>query len=189
MPNIPYLLFPPKKQFSLILDLDETLINFKLLNQSKGVGKLTLRPGLINFLEIIKEFYEIIIFTSGTKEYADTILNAIDKKGNNKYFDARLYRDHNIEIGQKYYKDLTKIGRDLSRTIIVDNFNYCFKLQKENGILISSFYGENKEDKALIELQKILIKIYNEKCDVRKSIIKYKEAIFRKISYFNKNQI
>lgn len=189
MPNIPYLLFPPKKQFTLILDLDETLINFKLLNPSKGVGKLTLRPGLINFLEIIKEFYEIIIFTSGTKEYADTILNAIDKKGNNKYFDARLYRDHNIEIGQKYYKDLTKIGRDLSRTIIVDNFNYCFKLQKENGILISSFYGENKEDKALIELQKILIKIYNEKCDVRKSIIKYKEEIFRKISYFNKNQI
>ena len=81
---------------------------------------------------------------------------------------------------------MSKIGRDLSRIIIVDNFNYCYKLQKENGILISSYYGENKEDKALIELQKILIKIFNEKCDVRKSILKYKEEIFRKVSSFNK---
>ena len=185
-PKAPYLKFPTKKQFTLILDLDETLINFKLINAHKGIGKLKLRPGLINFLEIIKEFYEIIIFTSSTKEYADAILNSIEKKGNNKYFDGRLYRNHNIEIGQKFYKDLSKIGRDLSRIIIVDNFNYCFKLQKENGILISSYYGENKEDKALIELQKILIKIFNEKCDVRKAILKYKEEIFRKVSSFNK---
>ena len=185
-PKAPYLRFPIKKQFTLILDLDETLIHFKLINPNKRIGNIKLRPGLINFLEIIKEFYEIIIFTSGTKEYADAILNSIEKKGNNKYFDGRLYRNHNIEIGQKYYKDLSKIGRDLSKTIIVDNFNYCFKLQRENGILISSYYGDNKEDKALIELQKILIKIYNEKCDVRQSIIKYKEEIFRKVSSFNK---
>ena len=108
------------------------------------------------------------------------------KKGDNKYFDGRLYREHNIQIGQKFYKDLSKIGRALSRTIIVDNFNHSFKFQKDNGILISSFYGDSLDDKALIELQKILIKIYNEKNDVRKSIIKYKEEIFRKISCLNK---
>ena len=182
-PKVPYLKFSSKKEYTLILDLDETLINFKFIDISKRIGKIQLRPGLINFLEIIKEFYEIIIFTSGIKEYADIILNTIEKKGNNKYFDGRLYREHNVQIGQKYYKDLSKIGRDLSRTIIVDNYNHTFKFQKENGILINSFYGENLQDKALIELQKILIKIYNEKTDVRKSIVKFREEIFRKISY------
>ena len=182
-PKVPYLKFSSKKEYTLILDLDETLINFKFIDISKRIGKIQLRPGLINFLEIIKEFYEIIIFTSGTKEYADIILNKIEKKGNNKYFDGRLYREHNVQIGQKFYKDLSKIGRDLSRTIIVDNYNHTFKFQKENGILINSFYGENLQDKALIELQKILIKIYNEKTDVRKSIVKFREEIFRKISY------
>ena len=186
IPKIPFLKFPSKKEYTLILDLDETLIYFKLLNPNKRLGKILLRPGLINFLEIIKEFYEIIIFTSGTKEYADIILNIIEKKGDNKYFDGRLYREHNVQIGQKFYKDLSKIGRALSRTIIVDNFNHSFKFQKDNGILISSFYGDSLDDKALIELQKILIKIYNEKNDVRKSIIKYKEEIFRKISCLNK---
>ena len=168
IPKIPFLKFPSK------------------LNPNKRLGRILLRPGLINFLEIIKEFYEIIIFTSGTKEYADIILNIIEKKGDNKYFDGRLYREHNVQIGQKFYKDLSKIGRALSRTIIVDNFNHSFKFQKDNGILISSFYGDSLDDKALIELQKILIKIYNEKNDVRKSIIKYKEEIFRKISCLNK---
>ena len=161
-------------------------MHFDVIDINKRLGKIQLRPGLINFLEIIKEFYEIIIFSSSTKEYVDTILNVIEKKGNNKYFVGKLYREHNIQIGQKYYKDLSKIGRDLSRTIIVDNLNNNYKFQKQNGILISSFYGENKEDKALIELQKILIKIYNEKCDVRKSINKYKEEIFKKVSFLSK---
>ena len=185
-PKIPFLKFSPKKEYTLILDLDETLIYFKILNPNKRFGRVKFRPGLINFLEIIKEFYEIIIFTSGTKEYADIILNAIEKKGNNKYFDGRLYREHNVQIGQKFYKDLSKIGRCLSRSIIVDNFNLSFRFQRDNGILISSFYGDNGDDKALIELQKILIKIYNEKGDVRKSIIKYKEEIFRRVSCLNK---
>ena len=183
IPKIPYLNFASKKEYTLILDLDETMIHFKFIDINQGLGKIHLRPGLENFLEVIKEFYEIIVFTSATKEYADIILDTIELKGNNKYFSGRLYREHNIQIGQKFYKDLSKVGRDLSRTIIVDNFNQCFKFQKENGILISSFYGDNIEDKALVELQKILIKIYNEKNDVRKSINKYQEDIFRKVSY------
>ena len=185
-PKIPYLKFPPKKEYTLVLDLDGTLIYFNFININKNLGKVRLRPGLLNFLEIIKEFYEIIVFTSSTKDYADIILNAIENKGNSKFFDGRLYREHNLQLEQKFYKDLSRIGRNLTKTLIVDNFNHTFKFQKENGILISSFYGENKEDKALIELQKILIKIYNEKGDVRKSIIKYREEIFRKVSYSNK---
>ena len=177
------LIYLGKKVISLLLLM---VLNLKWIDINQRIGKIILRPGLENFLEVIKEFYEIIVFTSATKEYADIILNIIELKGNNKYFDGRLYREHNIQIGQKFYKDLTKLGRDLSRTIIVDNFNQSFKFQKDNGILISSFYGENIDDKSLIELQKILIKIYNEKCDVRNSINKYKEDIFRKISNYNK---
>ena len=71
----------------------------------------------------------------------------------------------------------------------MDNLSQCFKLNKENGILISSFFGEDENDKALIELQKILIKIYYDNDDVRKSLIKYKDFIFNNISqnYNNDN--
>ena len=161
------------------------MICFKCPKELKNVGNIHIRPGLELFLEIIKEFYEIIIFTVGTKEYANVILDLIEKKNNTKYFDGRLYRVHATKIGNKFIKDLSKIGRDLSKTLIVDNNPHSFKLQHENGILINSYFGEKNNDKALIELQKILIKIYKDKLDVRESISKYKEEILQKISFPN----
>ena len=186
----PYLKFPPTKKYTLVLDLDETMISFQFIYPERGIGKMHLRPGLENFLEIIKEYYEIIVFTSGTREYADMILDVIEHKKKKKIFSGRLYREHTTCIGNKYIKDLSKIGRDLSKAIIVDNLPQSFKFQHENGILISSFYGDDKEDedRALIELQKILIKIYEENNDVRKSIAKFKEEIIRKVSCLDLNQ-
>ena len=181
--KVPYLKFPCKKEYTLILDLDETLICFKSSKNDENIGNIHIRPGLEIFLEIIKEFYEIVIFTIGTREYANIILDLIEKKNNTKYFDGRLYREHATKIGNKYIKDLSKIGRDISKTLIVDNNPHSFKFQHENGILISSYFGEKNNDKALVELQKLLIKIYKEKGDVRESIEKHKEEIIQKISF------
>ena len=164
------------------MDLDETMVNFKFINSQKGTGKLFIRPYLEIFLEVIKDYYEIISFTSATRDYADIVLDIIEKNKIKKYFDYRLYREHTTQYGKKYIKDLSKLGRDLSKIIIVDNLSQCFKLHGENGILISSFYGEDENDKVLIELQKILIKIFYEKGDVRESINKYKDEIFNKVS-------
>ena len=181
----PYLDFPPLKEYTLVLDLDETMISFQFTHPHQGIGQMHLRPGLENFLDVIKEYYEIIVFTSGTRDYADMVLDVIEHKKQKKFFSGRLYREHTTRIGKKYIKDLSKLGRDLSRTLIVDNLPQSFKFQHENGILISSFYADEndkKDDRALIELQKILIKIYEDKKDVRLSILKYKEEIIRNVS-------
>jgi CTD small phosphatase-like protein 2 len=45
-------------------------------------------------------------------------LDQIDKE---KYISYRLYRQHALPHGPIFVKDLSRIGRDLSRTIIVDN--------------------------------------------------------------------
>ena len=184
--NSPYLNFPPTKEYTLVLDLDETMISFKFTEFNQGLGKLHLRPGLEEFLEEIKKYYEIIVFTSGTKDYAEAILNIIEHKNKSKYFDGLLYREHTTLIGKKYIKDLSKLGRDLSKTIIVDNLPQSFKFQRENGILINSFYGDNMNDRALYELKRILINIYREKKDVRNSINKYKEDIITNVTCIDK---
>ena len=180
--KIPFLDFKPRKEYTLVLDLDETLISFNFIEMGIGLGKMHIRPGLEEFLSVIRDYYEIIVFTSGTKEYADTILDIIEQKKNIKYFSGRLYREHTIQIGQKYIKDLSKLGRDLSKTLIVDNIPHSFKLQRENGILIKSFFADDKNDKVLFELQRILINIFYDKIDVRKSIIKYREDILKNVS-------
>ncbi len=59
------------------------------------------RPYALEFIEELSEFYEIIIFTSGTINYADRIINEIDRRNIIKY---RLYRNHCTPISKSYYK-------------------------------------------------------------------------------------
>ena len=178
--KVPFLPFPQNnKKFTLVLDLDETLISFKICpEQNKGL--LRLRPGLIEFLEEMKKNYELIIFTSATNEYADPLLAAIEK--DKKFFDHKLYRQHTLIYNNEIVKDISKIGRPLDKTIIVDNLVQNFRLQKENGIMIKAFWGEDAYDNALFELKEILNKIANEFNDVRKGIKKYKDDILSKVS-------
>ena len=179
--KVPFLPFPQdvKKKFTLVLDLDETLISFKTCpEQNKGL--LRLRPGLFEFLDEMKKNYELIIFTSATNEYADPLLAAIEK--DKKIFDYKLYRQHTLIYNNEIVKDISKIGRPLNKIIIVDNLVQNFRLQKENGIMIKAFWGEDAYDNALFELKVILNKIANEFDDVRLGIKKYKDDILSKVS-------
>ena len=57
-----------------------------------------------------------------------------------------------------------------------------FRNHKENSIYIKSFFGDEKDDKALVDLIYILVNIAKSGRDVRKELIKYKEEIMNKIS-------
>lgn len=183
MPNltVPYLQnrIDSKKAFTLVLDLDETLISFRMEGAKKGI--LRVRPGLHTFLSSLQPLYELIIFTAGTQEYADPILDAIEK--GKKYFDKRLYRQHAVIMENFFVKDLSKLGRDLSKVIIIDNMPHNFRLQRENGIFIKNFYGEDKNDTALTDLIPILQAIAsNRNNDVRIELKRFENEIFTKIT-------
>jgi TFIIF-interacting CTD phosphatase-like protein len=50
-----------------------------------------------------------------------------------------------------FIKDLSNLGRDLDKTIIVDNITENFLLQPENGISIKSWF-DDPDDTALLDL-------------------------------------
>ena len=179
IPYLPLKTSKDKYQYTLVLDLDETLISFRINQTGKGILKM--RPGLFNFLKRVKNKYELVVFTAGTKEYADPIIDIIEQK--EKFFVKRLYRQHTIYRDNTFIKDLTKLGRDLSKIIIVDNMPQNFRLQKENGILINNYFGQDNGDNTLQLLGDILLKIaQSQGKDVRNEIKKYKEEIFTKIT-------
>jgi CTD small phosphatase-like protein 2 len=68
---------------------------------------------------------------------------------------ARLYRQHCSTLEETTVKDISKLGRNLAKCIIIDNLPENFSLQPENGIYIQSWYGES-EDRALFELAPLL---------------------------------
>ena len=176
----PYVRTKNNKEFSLVLDLDETLIYFNTKNNGEEEGVLKVRPGINEFLDEVGKYYELILFTTATQDYADVLIDAIEE--NQIYFDHRLYREHAIIIDNDFVKDLTRIGRPLDKIIIVDNMPQNFRLQKENGIIIKAFWGEDIYDTALLDLIPILVNVAKEGGDVRKSLVKYKDDIFKNVT-------
>ena len=57
-----------------------------------------------------------------------------------------------------------------------------FRLQKENGITIKSFWGKEVDDRALIDLLPILLNIAKNNMDVRIGISYYKNDILNKVT-------
>jgi len=153
------------KKKTLLLDLDETLIHadfderfdshhqkiFFMYQEEEISVDIFIRPGVHEFLKRCSEIFEIFIFTASKKEYADAVINFLDPE--KKIIKHRLYRDSCISINNKtYLKDLRIfVNRKQENLILVDNNFYSFSNQPKNGILINSFYNDEK-DQELINL-------------------------------------
>jgi hypothetical protein len=71
---------------------------------------------------------------------------------------------------------LSKLGRNLSRTLIIDNVADNFKLQIDNGIHIKNFEGD-ENDIEFFELSEDLKNIVRFDLDVRDAIPKIREKM------------
>ena len=176
-------------KYSLVLDLDETLICIKRdnnnnkikLNQSNNLMTLILRPGLLDFLHKMKKLYELILFSLGTNEYISPIIKNIEKK--EKFFEHILYREHvTYDDNGNFFKNLNLLNRDIKHILIVDDNAKNFKYHKSNGICIKPFYGDLNNDKNTLKiLGNILFKIrYDADVtgDIRISLDKEKNNLF-----------
>lgn len=98
-------------------DADFTFpVNFNLQEHTVYVR---CRPYLRDFMEAVARHFEIIIFTASQSIYAEQLLNVLDPK--RKVFRHRVFRESCVFVDGNYLKDLSVLGRDLSRVIIVDN--------------------------------------------------------------------
>lgn len=67
-------------------------------------------------------------------------------------------------------KDLSLLGRELSKTIIIDNISDNFIIQPDNGIFISTWY-DDMSDRFLDEITPLLSEIVEKQVpDVRKAL-------------------
>ena len=151
--------------YTLVLDLDETLVHYI---EEKDRHYVQVRPYAEYFISEMGKYFEIVIFTSAEEEYANIVLDEIDK---NKVISHKLYRRH-VEFNDGFcLKDLNKLGRDIKKVCIIDNDKNNFKLHEDNGIEIKEFLGE-QDDKELDLLGDLLMTIIESNLDDIRPIIK-----------------
>ncbi len=153
-----------------------TCQSFRISLPDGDLVNVNKRPNLDIFLKEITSRYETYIFTAAMEVYASPVLDVLDP--NNEMFRGRFYRDtcvYSPDLGV-YAKDLCEVLRqrkviinseemkeecyddenncDERRVVLVDNNPLSFLPNPSNGILVSSFYDDPKDDtlEAVMEL-------------------------------------
>ncbi len=162
-PLLPPLLYSDHGKKCLVLDLDETLVHssfhvpdaFDLIVPLSlpdgGIQNIyvTKRPGVDEFLACVGEVFEVVIFTASLARYADPVVDFLSE-GMRDYSQSavirhRLYRESCLYLQGLYVKDLGRLGRDLSQTLIVDNSPASFLLQPDHGVQIKSWFSDTSD--------------------------------------------
>ena len=160
---------------TLVLDLDETLVHSNLeqtlaeadfsfpvnFNNQQHSSTSPKAAYLMEFM-IRRQAFEVVVFTASQKVYAERLLNKIDP--NQVLIKHRLYRESCVLVEGNYMKDLSVLGRDLAKTIIVDNSPQAFGFQVDNGVPIESWF-DDQSDRQLLKLMPLLAAREGRTCD------------------------
>ncbi|XP_061549254.1 CTD small phosphatase-like protein isoform X3 [Phycodurus eques] len=160
----------------IVIDLDETLVHssFKPISNADFIVPVEIdgtvhqvyvlkRPHVDEFLQKMGELFECVLFTASLakytllllfclfascKWYADPVADLLDQWG---VFRARLFRESCVFHRGNYVKDLSRLGRELSNVIIVDNSPASYIFHPENAVPVQSWF-DDMNDTELLDL-------------------------------------
>ncbi|KAK8542267.1 hypothetical protein V6N13_137160 [Hibiscus sabdariffa] len=185
------------KKFTVVLDLDETLVCAyetsslppSLRNQATDAGlkwfelecvtsdKECEGKPKINYVTVF-ERPGLQDFLNQLSEFAELVLFTaglegyarplVDRIDVENRFSLRLYRPSTISTEyREHVKDLSCLSTDLCRTVIVDNNPFSFLLQPVNGIPCIPFSAGQPHDTQLLDVLLPLLKHLSQQKDVR----------------------
>lgn len=145
----------------IVIDLDETLVHssFKPVNNADFIVPVEIdgtihqvyvlkRPHVDEFLKRMGELFECVLFTASLAKYADPVADLLDQYGT---FSSRLFRESCVFHRGNYIKDLSKLGRELKKVIIVDNSPASYSFHPENAVPVASWF-DDYSDTELMDL-------------------------------------
>ncbi|XP_064155577.1 carboxy-terminal domain RNA polymerase II polypeptide A small phosphatase 2-like [Anguilla rostrata] len=143
----------------VVIDLDETLVHssFKPISNADFIVPVEIegtthqvyvlkRPHVDVFLQRMGELFECVLFTASLAKYADPVTDQLDQCG---VFRTRLFRESCVFHQGCYVKDLSRLGRQLSKTLILDNSPASYIFHPENAVPVVSWFDDLKDAELL----------------------------------------
>jgi RNA polymerase II subunit A small phosphatase-like protein len=150
-----------KNKKCVVIDLDETLVHssFTPVSNPDFVIPVEIdgtihqvyvmkRPFVDEFLQKMGELFECVLFTASLGKYADPVTDLLDKWG---VFRARLFRESCVFHRGNYVKDLSRLGRELNKVVIVDNSPASYLFHPRNAVPVVSWF-DDMSDRMLLDL-------------------------------------
>ncbi|XP_068427902.1 uncharacterized protein [Clinocottus analis] len=160
-PLLPRLKSSDAGKICVVIDLDETLVHssFKPVNNADFIIPVEIdgtvhqvyvlkRPHVDEFLRRMGELFECVLFTASLSKYADPVSDLLDKWG---AFQSRLFRESCVFHKGNYVKDLSRLGRDLNKVIIIDNSPASYVFHPDNAVPVTSWF-DDMSDTELLDL-------------------------------------
>lgn len=151
-PLLPQMKSKDSGKICVVIDLDETLVHssFKPLNNADFIIPVEIdgtvhqvyvlkRPHVDEFLQRMGELFECVLFTASLSKYADPVSDLLDKWG---AFRSRLFRESCVFHRGNYVKDLSRLGRDLHKVIIIDNSPASYAFHPDNAVPVASWFDD-----------------------------------------------
>jgi len=145
----------------IVIDLDETLVHssFKPISNADFIVPVEIdgtihqvyvlkRPHVDEFLCKMGELFECVLFTASLAKYADPVTDLLDKWD---VFHSRLFRESCVFHRGNYVKDLSRLGRELHKIIIVDNSPASYIFHPDNAVPVASWF-DDMNDRELLDL-------------------------------------
>ncbi|XP_030753724.1 mitochondrial import inner membrane translocase subunit TIM50-C-like [Sitophilus oryzae] len=169
-------------KYTLVLELNEVLVHSEWTHAS-GM-KYKKRPLIEQFLESVKDHYEIIIFTQEPGMIAFPLVEAIDPQN---VIAFKLARDSTKFTGGRYVKTLCNLNRNLSKVICVDSNKDNFLFDNENLFCMQPWGGDDK-DTSLLDLVGFLKAIADNDVDDVREVLRVYRKYEDPIAAFRENQ-
>lgn len=141
---------PMYRPLTLVIELDKLLV-FSSWDKEKG-WRVAKRPWADYFLSYLHNYYEIVLFTTQSPNYAAPIVDKLDAQMGAILY--RIYRDgtrYDIDSGQNV-KDLSILNRPLEQVVLLDPTPEHFSAtQPDNAILAKPWEGD-ADDTYLLDM-------------------------------------
>ncbi|CAD6271601.1 unnamed protein product [Miscanthus lutarioriparius] len=144
---LPDLLPQDQHVFTLVLDLNETLV-YSDWQRERG-WRTFKRPGVDAFLEHMSKLYEVVVYSDQTPMYVEPVFERLNSRGTISH---RLSRPATKYVDGKHYRDLSKLNRNPAQVIYLSAHALESCLQHANCVQIKPFKLEDKYDTQLLDL-------------------------------------